>query len=488
MEKRKVWQFLALLSPENQQSWLGYLQFRFGSRQAYLQQLARYLVNAYPAPPTNETVWKHLYPGTAYDDARLRKLSGDLTHQLEQFLSLQSFDQSPLDQRMQLLNSLLTQHDADLFGKTWKKVCKDVYRLADSAAEIAEYRYRLEVMNREYRVRHRMRDGAFWTPPQETRWGDADTLQRMAYLNTARDLYQMLDLKLNADITYSNTGNRPELPMVEGYVELARSHPVISKLPLMGMYLRLLDLYNSSTPSDPRSLMTFLFRNHQKIPVSERQQVFNWILNYLVVKLNRGESKTVVFQLLDLYEFGINKGLLLHDGVLLPNHYKNMIALCLRAQDLDRAEHFLEDYKRLLPQDVREELPMLNRIHISFAKQDYTRTIQLASQSRFTKSLDELAAREVLLKAHYENGERDPDWLDSQIQSMIRYARNRGNIAPKIKQRAIERFRLYRKLFFASTPEELEAIQNVVKTSSHLDKGRWIASQLHKASTTSQAS
>lgn len=478
MNARKVWKFLSLLSTEEQQRWLNYLAFQYGDRQEYQQQLASFLVQKFPHPPEDEEAWRHLYPDEPYNDGRIRKLSGDLTTQLEQFLSFASQEASHLDQRIHLLRRMIAEADLGLFGQTWKKACKDVYRFAGSAAELAEYRYELEVINREYRLTHRMKDGAFWFPPQEGWWGESDSLQRISYLNSAWNLYQMLDLAVNSEINSSRTGNRVLIPLKDESLEIARTHPILSRFPLVGLYLKILVLVQEGKKEDIDSLSRYLFRHHHRLPDTEKSLLFSSLLNHLIIKINKGESHSVILTLLDLYEWGLNNKMLLSDGYLIPGHYKNVIGLCLRIRDLERARSFLEKYKSVLPEDVREELPALNRIYLSFAEKDFTKTIQLASKSRFSSPLDEIDARAVLLQAHFETGMMDLEWAENQINSLIRYTRSRNSLPGQFKRIYIERFRIYRKLFLAQTQAEFQEIAVIVEKNPTLDKGGWVAEKL----------
>lgn len=478
MVARKVWKFLSLLSAEEHQRWLNYLAFQYGERQEYQRQLASFLVRCYPEPPEDEEAWEFLYPGEPYNDGRIRKLSGDLTTQLEQFLSFASQEDSHLNQKIHLLRSMIAEADVGLFGQTWKKACKDVYKYAGSAAELAEYRYELEVINREYRLTHRMKDGAFWSPPQEGWWGESDSLQRISYLNTAWNLYQMLDLAVNSEINSSRTGNQVLIPLKDESIDIARTHPILSRFPLIGLYLKILELVQERKKEDIDSLSRYLFRHDHRLPDTEKNLLFSCLLNNLIIKINQGESRPVILTLLDLYEWGVNNNMLLSDGYLIPGHYKNVIGLCLRIRDLKRARSFLEEYKNILPEDVREELPALNRIYISFAEKDFPKTIQLASQSRFSSALDEIDARAVLLQAHFEAGLMDLEWAENQINSLIRYTRSRNRLPGHFKRIYIERFRLYKKLFLAQTRPEFQEVKEMVEKTPKLDKGGWVKEQL----------
>lgn len=478
MNARKAWKFLSLLSAGEQKRWLAYLAFQYGNRQEYQQKLANFLVQNYPHPPEDEEAWQYLYPGESYNDGRIRKLSGDLTTQLEQFLGFVSQEQSPLDQKIHLLRSMISMADADLFGQTWKKACKDVYKHADSAAELAEYRYELELLNREYRRLHRMKDGAFWLPPQEEWWGKSGVLQRISYLNTIWNLYQKLELIVNAEINSSLKGNSVLIPLKEESIEIARTHPILSRFPLIGLYLKILDLVQIGRKEDIDSLSRYLFRNYQNLPDTEKNLLFSSLLNNLIIKLNTEESHAIILSLLDLYEWGLSNEMLLSDGYLIPAHYKNVIGLCLRIRDLDRAQSFLEEYKHILPEDVREELPALNRIYLTFTKKDFHKTIQLASQSRFSRPLDEIDARAVLLQAHFETGDIDIEWTENQINSLIRYTRSRNGLPIQFKKIYLDRFRLYKKLFLAQTKAEYQEVRQIVEHNPKLDKGGWVSEKI----------
>lgn len=459
MEGRKVWKFLSILSPAQQQQWLRYLAFQYGAKQQYLQALAAYLVQSFPTPPESEACWQELYPDTSYDDGRIRKLAGDLTSTLEQFLSLQSQIDNPLDQKIHLLRGMVAQSDKDLFEQTWKKVCKDVYKLADSAAEIAKYRYELELLNREYRVRHRMKDGAFWIPPQEEWWGQESSLQRIAYLNSIWNLYQKLELIVHADITAINDQKKIEIPQRQEYLDLAQNDPLFNRLPLVKMYLRILRL-PSGDEVITRNLIRYLFIHHQSIPKSEKNVLFSSLLNSLIGALNKFASPQTLPNLLDLYAWGIKNSFLKQQGILLPSHYKNFIKLCIRAGEIDRAKEFIQDERLSLPKDQREELPLLNQIYVAFAEKDFAESIRLINRTQFSKVMDEIDARSILLQAHYEQNSWDEEWLEHQINGLIRYTRNRKDLDPTRKELGLKQFRLTKQLFIAQTKEDYLKLQD----------------------------
>lgn len=477
MKARKVWKFLSLLSSADHHRWLAYLAFQYGTRQQYQQQLAQFLVDAYPTPPTDTSAWNHLYPHSPYNDGRLRKLSGDLTTQLEQFLSFTSQLQSPLDQRIHLLRKMIDTADEDLFGQTWKKSCKEVYKYADSAAEIAKYRYELELLNREYRVRHRMKDGAFWIPPNEEWWGEMTTLQKISHLSTAWTLYQKLELLINIENASISSTQKAEVHLYDEYMTMAKSHHLFKRLPFVGLYVRLFELLKgNSAPIE--GMIRYLYSKHTEIPPSELNLLFVSLLNSLIVSVSSNQTDTNINTLLDLYEWGIQRGLLLAAGKLLPAHYKNFIKICLRDSQLQRAETFLETHIPQLPENVQEELPRICRIYLKFAQKDLLGVLKSVNQKQFSSVLDEIDARSILLQAHYELNSWDDEWLEGQLNRLIRYTKSRKDLSDQGKAMYLTQYSLLKRLFLASTPADYDTLKAKINLAPKTQAIMWIKAQI----------
>ncbi|MDP5170549.1 MAG: hypothetical protein NWR72_09905 [Bacteroidia bacterium] len=480
MQQRKAWKYLSLLSHSEQTDWLKHLALTFGEKQQVLHIVARLLVKEFPRAPELEEVWQALYPGDAYDDARLRKILADLTTQLEHYLGNQSFQSSPLDQRLHLLQRLIYQPDADLFGQAWRKTCKDLYRLAESAKDMARYRYEIEVLNREYRIRHRLPEGNFGVLPQEKWWPTAGTLQRIVELNTAHHLFSQLELMISIESFSKRSDTRVDTPLAHEFLNLARSHPFFSRLPLIAFYLRIIDMLRGSASVRVDVLTRFFLRSHARLPKFERGQLFGILLNHLIASLNKKESKEIILDLLDLYEKGMELQLLQTDGVLLPAHYRNFVALCLRNHSTERAKKFMEASHKFLPEDARKELPALNNIYISFAEKNYPETIRLVNRITFSRPIDEIDARAVLIQAHYESGQQDLEWLENQLNRLIRYTRMRPELSKQHKNSYIRRFRMYGRLIRAHQPEEFDRLYEYVIHSGNLDKGSWVKEKIEE--------
>lgn len=474
MNGRKVWKFLSILSPAQQRNWLQYLSFQYGHKQQYLQQLAAVLVDCYPHAPSSEVCWNRLYPQSKYDDGRIRKLCGDLTATLEKFLSLQSQEAYPIDQKIHLLRRLIAQSDTDLFEQTWKKVCKDIYKFADSAADISRHRYELEVTFREYAVHHRLKKPQPWTHPSELQLLNKSLQERISFLMASWDLFKMLDFIVKMENESIKTNARPEIPMESYYLQLIKQDKRFQKLPLVSMYLAIIDLLQGKAVA-LAPLIKYLYLYHDSLPTQELQLLYGSVLNNLIRNLNTLNSPDDQTKLLNLYVWGIDKGLLLHEGQLLPAHFKNYVKLCIRARQLDRAEAFIQGYASILPAKISQELPVLCSIYLSFARQEFGLAIRLANSITFSSARDELEVRTILLQSHYEKQPDDTIWLDGQTASLTRYARQRKDLPPYLKNSFVLQMNFMRRLFKSQTSEELTQLQKrLPQLSSSPNLQQWV--------------
>lgn len=475
MKSRKVWKFLSLLSANEQERWLAYLTFQYGNRQEYQLKLAEFLVQAFPSAPEDQGAWEHLYPKDPYNDGRLRKLSTDLTTQLEQFLSFSSQQTSPLDQRIHLLRGMIARADAVLFEQTWKKACKDVYKHAESAAELAQYRYELEVLNREYQLHNRMSNSIYWDSEVEKVLLKQSPSQRITFLMTAWDLYKSLDLIIKIENESITTAVRPEIPLESFYYKFLDQQKRFKKLPLVSMYLKIIDLLHGKEVNI-HALLSYLYQYHQSIPPQELSLLYGSLLNDFIKKINRPGAIDQHRQLLDLYVWGIEKGLLMHEGELLPAHFKNYVKLCIRSQELDRTADFIQKYAELLPQNTQKELPQLCRIYLAFARKEFEKSIRLINQGQFSSTRDELDVRTILLQSHYELHYWEDEWLENQLTRLVRFTRSQKDLPPYLKDSFVTQFNLLKRLFRAQSKREIAALKLKLQDESNSGIGlrKWL--------------
>ena len=95
--------------------------------------------------------------------------------------------------------------------------------------------------------------------------------------------------------------------------------------------------------------------------------------------------------------------------------YKNIIALCIRMNDLKLAIQLLEEYKNLVSPKERNTIYHFNLAKIYKEQKEYSKALYLLQTSVFKDPLIELNARVEMIKIYYEI--REGDLMHLQIQA-----------------------------------------------------------------------
>jgi tetratricopeptide (TPR) repeat protein len=144
------------------------------------------------------------------------------------------------------------------------------------------------------------------------------------------------------------------------------------------------------------------------------RQIYLTALNYCIRKIN--QNNTSYFQkTLELYQHCVKHEWLLDYGVMSSLTYKNIIALCIRMNDLDLAIKLLEEYKNLVSSNDRNTIYHFNLAKIYKEQQEYAKALYLLNTSVFKDPLIELNARVEMIKIYYEIHE--VELMHNQIQA-----------------------------------------------------------------------
>jgi hypothetical protein len=174
-----------------------------------------------------------------------------------------------------------------------------------------------------------------------------------------------------------------------------------------------------------RRLKKEITDNQKLFPETELRDLILVAINYCIRRQNRGELE-YVNEALDLFQLGLNEGVLFESGVLSPYTYKNVLMLALKINNYDWAEQFLIDYKKFLPEKERENLYKYNYAIYYFRKKDYTKAIQLLQEVNLKEVLFNLDARRMLARIYYDLKEFSA--LDSYIESSKIYLHRQNDI------------------------------------------------------------
>ena len=193
--------------------------------------------------------------------------------------------------------------------------------------------------------------------------------------------------------------------------------------PAIGVYYyTYLTLTNRDQPAYFDRLVSMIFEHQRAFPEAEIRSILLMTINYCIRKLNDGD-RSFAEKGLDLYQAGLEHGLLFHRGFLTPFTYRNIIAMGLLLKKYTWVESFLHTYKDKLDITHREAIYSFNLAKLQYEKGLLDQAQTLLHQQYYDDLLLNLAAKTLLLKIYFES--KATKQLEAHLQSMEIFIRRK---------------------------------------------------------------
>ncbi|MEZ4910533.1 MAG: hypothetical protein R2774_06695 [Saprospiraceae bacterium] len=234
--------------------------------------------------------------------------------------------------------------------------------------------------------------------------------------------------------------------------------------------------------SEPNELTWFekyalALENHKDaFPFEEVKSFYLFAINYCIRKYNNG-LLDFGYIILDYYTIALSKNLLLQNGNLSKNTYRNINTLAIRLGKFDDAIKISNDYIHLLREDDKTSAYNFNMANILYATKKYDEALVLLQQIDFDDHLSNLFAKSVLLKIYYET--KSFRALDSHLDAMQAYLTRKKIIGyHKVNYANLIKFT---KKLLALNPydrKEYDALKNLINNEKQIADKTWLLNQL----------
>ena len=248
----------------------------------------------------------------------------------------------------------------------------------------------------------------------------------------------------------------------------------------------LIQLYHSAllTLTEPANeqhfdnLKSLLYQHQEMLPRHALQTLHTQARNYAIRKGNSGRESDYFPVLLELYELGLERGLLLNsEGHMSAGVYKNMVGLGLYLSLFDWVETCINRYTELLPEAEREGMESFNRAKLQFARGDYKSVVSLLNAVDYSNLFLRMDARVLLLKTWYEL--EDWDALESLLDSFKQLlARNKQLSYHRENYRNILSLLQAILRLDKTNAGKVNALQQRIEETKVLTEKRWLLSKL----------
>lgn len=480
MKNRKVWIILSSLSEDEQRRFPLWLAVELGAKQQYLQALCKLLIQALPVPPERAGLWQSLYPETRFDDARLRKLTRDLTRWLEEFIAIERFRQEKDQRELYLLRGYQERQLDEVFVKEIRKVDKALMKREIHDREFYHFLYELEIVCQSYEAKNRSSIDRKLPTISALDPAPENIIPRIQFYFDRWWVQEKLFISTSVlSQKQVNTIDSESLLLNELLEYLEKDSPIAQNA-IVQLYQKVYLLLTGGETESIEQLIQLLGDQYPILPKQDLQTLWLQLVNYYVRSWNETGNNHFGYPLTHLFEWAIEADFLLVDRFLPEVYYRNLITITLRIQQYEKAWTYIHSYRSKLNPTIAEASFTLGVSSYYTYKKEFQKVVDLLRHKRFFRPLDEIRARSYLLNAYFEIGKQEEEWLVGQTNNLIRYIRRKSFLPENHKRSFINRFQLFKKVLQAYQPAELQKISESVKVTIPLDDPNWLLQKIEK--------
>ncbi|MCB0613434.1 MAG: hypothetical protein KDC75_09005 [Phaeodactylibacter sp.] len=201
--------------------------------------------------------------------------------------------------------------------------------------------------------------------------------------------------------------------------------------PALQAYHQTLLMLQSEEGHHYREARRLLYHNPHVFPREELNDLYDYVQNFSVKKVNSGQTQYYE-QILDLYKEMLGRELLLRNGYLTQWTYINIVTAGIRLQDFEWTEQFIHTYKANLAPEVRDNVYTYNLAALEFERKNYHQALQSLQDVEFSDAFYHMSAKIIQLKSYYELEETEPFF--SLLEASRKYIRRNRQLSDYQKQ------------------------------------------------------
>lgn len=410
-----------------------------------------------------EQVYARLFPDRPYDDAHLRTLRKYLLQHLYRFLIEIELEMNELTQNYLKLQALSRRELEKDFLSILEKERSQLHRFPYRNADYFLNQFQLENTALVYGFTH-------------SRWAKKE---QEALISALDHFYLAEKLRfccsvMNVRNVFSEEGEIPLLQEIMAYCE-THQHELPT---IVQAYYHLLSLSTSETPHPHyEALRKLATGDFGQFPPDDWVNIYYAMINYCNHLYRTGEL-AYLREMFDLYKEMLERNLLLEEGILATNNYKNITTLGLRLGEYEWTAHFIESFKEKIEPEFREGVYNYNMAHLYAYQGEYSKALRHLQLIDFIDPFYRMSYNILLLKIYYECYEVEA--LLALCESFRAFVRHKKELSKTHQLAYINFARFTRALFMIKIgrdkkPEKLKA---QIEACEALIERQWIMEKL----------
>ncbi len=408
-------------------------------------------------------VWNKINSNVSYNDLKYRRLASDLLQLCETFLVQQQIE---LDNRqeLQLLQQLSKRNLDKHFENTELQI-----RQTLEMVELQDFDYYSKKLLLEETVFQYRNESVRKT--QKTNLSELDKTLTISFLIQKLNKYcTAINYKsvLKIDIEIVGVSEVLQLAALPEYAEVSS----------ILAWKSVIDFLNEPNEISFYHRAVNILNNYaDKLNADERTDLYAHIMNYCIRKINNNQVEFYA-ELFNLYKFLLSKKYIFNNKILNYWDYKNIVSVALRIKEYSWAEKFIDDYKKYLTKNWRENAFAYNLAKLRFAQANYKEVIQLLQTVDYQDIFYTFDSKITLLKTYYLLDEYDA--LHSLLES-FRILLLRDKQVPQNARNLFMNFTRYLKKLSNLNRIDRKSVEKLrisIEKSSEIADKQWLLAQI----------
>jgi hypothetical protein len=391
----KLLSILRKLSSRDRTRFRDYVNSPFFNKHSGLINLCDYILDFAPLfnheKLEQKAAFEAIFPKDKFSEQHIYTLVSNLLELMNGFLAQIEFENSPLVQKrytMTALRKLKEQRQWHSVKKQYE-IIRSKQTENNSSSSLIEIKLFYDELDANF-ISKQLREA---DPNLQLSSDLLDKYYFAEKLRTACDIYSR-NTVINA--AYNS------FELIEILKIIDRNLDIFSETAAILVYRSILEML--SNDGVYHKTIAVIKENEQHFSTEELKTQFDYVINFVIRKLNSGEPNWHR-EFLELHRYLLEKDILLSNGKLPEWDFKNIVTVALRAGETAWVEKFIIDYKNILPEDVKENAYCYNMAAYFHSAGRYEDAMQMLQEVNFTDESYQLGSKIILLKSYYEIGE-----------------------------------------------------------------------------------
>ncbi|MBN8676948.1 MAG: hypothetical protein J0M29_01910 [Chitinophagales bacterium] len=443
----KIWQTLKCLNHEQHIRLLRFLRSPYFISSKTMAPLAEWLIRLIEKGEEGfdrQLAWSKLFPGTTYDDVNFRKLCSELGRHTNTFMAHENFNADEVRQSIEALTFAVSHKIEPVLSGNMRQARALIEE--KSYHSFGDFLSNFQIEQQHYA----MMDYAV----------KVNTRANLEELSSQLDLFYLLEkLKIfSAAISQQRTGSfKYDLHLLQEILDYLKAFQVDEVPELALYYYSFLTLYEEDEVSHYYKFRRLLDRFATLMPQQEAIELYDSALHYCTGKINKGE-RAFFQEYFTLFEQALEKGVFLQKGELAAWRYTNIAGAALGLGKIEWAEQFVQNYKKHLPIDSRQNTYAFNLARVFRFQKKFNEVLDLLQNVEYEDIGVNLISKMTLLITHYER--KDIEVLESFLDA-FRVFLNRHKHIPQQRRLSYLNLIKYTRQLIRIVPGDKKAIKKL---------------------------